>query len=147
MLQVNFYNINTYNKQNNYFLSSLSTIPLDFLPEKVASVTTIASCNLWIVYLSKQRRAATWRRAAESHLGCDAAVMLDFASSFICLFLAKLTCASATALRGRQNCTESGAIFGRYAQNKCSVKLHRKLYSSLCNFFERNYLQIPKSTI
>ena len=30
MLRVNFYNINAYNKQNNYFLSSLSTIIPDF---------------------------------------------------------------------------------------------------------------------
>ena len=104
-------------------------------------------CNLWTVYLSQQRRATTWRRVAGSHLGWDAAISLGLTFSSICLFLAKLTCASATALRGRQNCTESGAIFGRYAQNKCSVKLHRKLSDSLCNFFERNYLQISKSMI
>ena len=147
MLQVNFYNINTYNKQNNYFLSSLSTILQDFLPEKDTSVTTIASCNLWTVYLSQQRRATTWRRVAGSHLGCDAAISLDLTFSSICLFLAKLTCASATALRGRQNRTEIGAIFGQYAQNECSVKLHRNRTVILCSFFERNYLQIPKSMI
>ena len=53
-------------------------------------------------------------------------------STFFYLFiLAKLTCASATALRPWQNAQKIGAIFGHYAQNKCSVKLHRNL-SKLC---------------
>jgi len=36
ILQVNFYNIKAYNKQNNYFLSSLSTNLPNFLPERPA---------------------------------------------------------------------------------------------------------------
>ena len=52
---------------------------------------------------------------------------------FYLFILAKLTCASATALRGRQNRTESGAIFGRYAQNECSIKLHRNMTVILCS--------------
>ena len=43
--------------------------------------------------------ATTWRRVAGFHLGWDVVIMPDFVPSFICLFLAKLTCASATALR------------------------------------------------
>ena len=58
-------------------------------------------------------KATTWHRVAGSHLGCDAVIILDLLYSFIGLFLVRLICASATALRGRQNAQKNFAIFGQ----------------------------------
>ena len=61
---------------------------------------------------------------------------------FYLFILVKLTCASATALRPWQNAQKIGAIFGQYAQNKCSVKLHRNLSKlcAICIFTFSNYM-------
>ena len=65
---------------------------------------------------------------------CDALTSLDFTFSSICLFLAKLTCASATALRPLAKCTEIGAIFGWYAQNECSCQVAQKYDGNAVQF-------------